>query len=94
MRNNAAAAAANNGIYATRGESNVPPGQDVVNGNGSPTDVNGEAPARPPLPSGTQPEGKFLDLLSCMKHIILSLVNLVFKLYCYFKKVHYRLTAL
>ena len=87
-RANAAAAAANNGIYATRGESNVPPGQDVVNGNGSPTDVNGEAPARPPLPSGTQPEGKFLDLLSCMKHMILSLVNLVFKLYCYFKKVH------
>ena len=67
---NAAAAAANNGIYATRGESNVPPGQEVMNGNGSPTDGKGEAPARPPLPSGTQPEGKNFYLLSCMMHII------------------------
>ena len=56
----ATAAAANNGIYATRGESNVPTGQNVANGDGSPTDLNGDVPPRPPMPAGTQAEGKFL----------------------------------
>ena len=58
----AAAAATNNGIYATRGESGGPASsaQDLNTGNGSPSEMDGVVPPRPPIPAGTQVEGKHL----------------------------------
>jgi tight junction protein 1 len=52
-----AAAAANSGIYATRGDSVGPaPTTQDMNGGGSPSEVDGGAPPRPPIPGGAQPE--------------------------------------
>ena len=74
-RANAAAAAANTGIYATRGETNVPSGQEMTPGDGSPADVNGEVPPRPPMPAGNQSEGKICVHFSCMRDIIFKCVH-------------------
>ena len=58
----AAAAAANAGIYATRGDAGVPPttGLDLNTAGGSPSDLDGAVPPRPPMPGGVQSEGKSL----------------------------------
>ena len=56
-----AAAATNTGIYATRGDASgpAPSAQEINPGGGSPSDIDGVVPPRPPMPGGAQGEGKY-----------------------------------